>query len=340
MKIVHAWRSDLLNMIAAAIIALLVWAYANDRTRESATVSGTIRLGVADPRAQYIEPVSAVPISLEVRGSRRALERLEDELRAGIALTAGMPAMPASAGPHTLELSDVLAAVPSIASTGAEIIRARPQSMRYEVGALVTEQVPVTAIMPSTAVQGAIVVDPPVAAVTLPEAARKAVGALTLDAVVETKNLEPGRPNQIDVDLRMPDALGRWKELYRVVPPRAKVSFTLLATTAEHRIATMPVRLALPPEAASWEVALVGGDETVHDIVVTGPRSAIDELRAGTFQPAAVVDVRPDQLAPGIVALPITFWRLPEGVNVMKAGRSAATATPSVQVRIMPRTSK
>ena len=60
-------RSDLLNAIAAAIIALLIWAYANDRTRESASVAGTVRLTPTDPREQWVDPSSAVQVAVELR---------------------------------------------------------------------------------------------------------------------------------------------------------------------------------------------------------------------------------------------------------------------------------
>lgn len=337
MKSHVGWRSEVLNMIAAAIIALLVWAYANDRTREAATVSGSIRLGVSDPRAQYLEPVTPVPVSLEVRGSRRAIEQLEDALRGGMSLVAGARDVAGDPGAHIIDLAETIAGQPTVASLGVEIVRARPESVRYEVGTLVTEQVPITPVMPRTSVQGEIVVDPPVATVTLPETARRAIGALTLDAVVDTKNLEPGTPQQIDVDLRAPEALARWRDLYRVVPPRAKVSFTLLATTADLKLTAVPVRLALPPEAATWEISPALGDESVAEVLVTGPRSAIETLSSSAFQPAAIVDVRADQLVAGTATVPISFWRLPEGVKVLKAGRAAAGAMPTVQLRMLPK---
>ncbi|MFM8785861.1 MAG: hypothetical protein ACKOFI_12150, partial [Phycisphaerales bacterium] len=92
------WRSDLVNVVAAAVVALLVWAYANDRTRETATLAGTVRLAVADPRAQYVEPSAAITVSVELRGSRRSIERAERALRAGVALAPGTDGLPGEPG--------------------------------------------------------------------------------------------------------------------------------------------------------------------------------------------------------------------------------------------------
>lgn len=208
-----------MNAVAAAVIALLIWAYANDRTRESASVAGTVRLAPADPRVQFVEPSTAVSLAVEVRGSRRAIEAFEDVLRSGLPLATGGDGLPAEAGTHAASFREVLAANPTVIATGAEVVRVRPESLRFEVGSLVTEQVPIAVVLPNAAVRGEIFADPQVVTVTLPEAARKSIGALSVDAAIDTKNLEAGKPQQIDVELRLPSTLDRWKELCRVVPP-------------------------------------------------------------------------------------------------------------------------
>ncbi len=94
MKPAAKWRSEVMNAVAAAVIALLIWAYANDRTRESASVAGTVRLAPADPRVQFVEPSTAVSLAVEVRGSRRAIEAFEDVLRSGLPLATGGDGLP------------------------------------------------------------------------------------------------------------------------------------------------------------------------------------------------------------------------------------------------------
>jgi hypothetical protein len=330
------WRSDLVNAAAAAVVALLVWAYANDRTRESATLAGTVRLAVADPRLQYVEPSAAITVSVELRGSRRSIERAERALRAGVALAPGTDGLPGEPGIHEARLQPTLQLNAAIAETGAEVVRVRPETASYSVGALVTEQVPVSPLLPSAAVQGEIAVEPAVVSVTLPSEARAAVGRLAVDAIVETKNLEPGKAQQVDVDLRLPEALARWNELCRVVPPRAKVGFTLLSTNAQFTISSVPVRVSMSPAAAAaWDVTPVRG--AVSGVVVTGPRAAIDALRTGAFVPAAVVDLGDGAPAAGRSALPVTFWRLPEGVSVVEASGTPRGQVPSVELESAPR---
>ena len=320
------WRSDLVNVVAAAVVALLVWAYANDRTRETATLAGTVRLAVADPRAQYVEPSAAITVSVELRGSRRSIERAERALRAGVALAPGTDGLPGEPGTHEARLQGTLQLTAAIAETGAEVVRVRPETASYTVGTLVTEQVPVSPLLPSAAVQGEIAIDPAVVSVTLPSEARAAVGRLAVDAIVETKNLEPGKTQQVDVDLRLPESLARWNELCRVVPPRAKVTFALLSTNAQYTIPSVPVRVSMSPATASaWDVVPVRAQ--VSGVVVTGPRAAIDALKSGTFVPAAVVDLGDGMPAAGRSTLAVTLWRLPEGVSVGEAADTVVFCT-------------
>jgi hypothetical protein len=336
MKKKPTWRSEALNMVAAAIIALLVWAYANDRTREAASVSGTLRLSPSDPRVQFVEPATAVTLAVEVRGSRRAIETFEDAVRTGLSLSIGTDGLSADNGSHVVSLKDVLASNPTVAASGAEVVRVRPETLRYEAGALVTEQVPVAAVLPNTAVRGQISIDPPVVSVTLPEAARKAIGALTVDAAVETRNLEPGKPQQVDVELRLPETLSRWKELCRVVPPRARVSFELLSASSDYTAARVGVRIAMTPDEANrWEVTPEPGSEAIFDVSFSGPRAAIDSLTSGAFTPAAVIDLGGTAPRIGTGSYAVTFWHLPEGVTITKAGTGGTS--PVLNLRVMPR---
>jgi hypothetical protein len=194
----------------------------------------------------------------------------------------------------------------------------------------------VAAVLPNTAVRGQISIDPPVVSVTLPEAARKAIGALTVDAAVETRNLEPGKPQQVDVELRLPETLSRWKELCRVVPPRARVSFELLSASSDYTAARVGVRIAMTPDEANrWEVTPEPGSEAIFDVSFSGPRAAIDSLTSGAFTPAAVIDLGGTAPRIGTGSYAVTFWHLPEGVTITKAGTGGTS--PVLNLRVMPR---
>ena len=338
MKHEPRWRSEALNVVAAAVIALLVWAYANDRTRESATLAGTVRLTPADPRASWVDPSAAVTVSVELRGSRRSIERAETALRAGVPLSPGADGVPSSPGSHVLSLRDALQSNAAIAESGAEVVRVRPETVPFEVGELVTEQVPVTAVLPSASVSGEITVEPGVVSLTVPAAARQALGRLSVDAIVDTRNLEPGKPQQVDVDLRLPESLGRWREVCRVVPPRAKVSFALLKADSEFRLASVPVRVSVPADVAQgWSVSAAPGAESIRDVVVGGPRASIDALRSGAFAAAAIVDMPAAPELPGRIRQPVSFWRLPEGVTVVEAGGARGGDPVMVDLVASPR---
>jgi hypothetical protein len=331
-------RSELLNMVAAAIIALLVWAYANDRTRESGSVSGTVRLAPSDPRERFVDPAGAVPVTVELRGSRRSIEAVENILRGGLTLAVGGPGLPNEDGANAAALRDVLGADPAIAASGAEVVRVRPESVRYETGGLVTEQVPVASSLPNAAVRGAITVEPSVVAITLPAAARQAAGSLQVEATADVRNLKPGVPQKVDVDLRVPESLSRWREQCRIVPPRASLSFELVASTADLRLARVPVRVALSPAAGDrWEVRTEDGADAIRDVVLSGPGAAIDAIASGRFEPTAVVDLGAAPERVGEAEYPVTFWRLPDGVSVVRAAGGDPGTMPTVRLRVLPR---
>lgn len=333
----HDWKSTALNMLAAAIIALLIWAYANDRTRESASVSGTVRLAAADPREAFVDPATAVQLAVEVRGSRRAIEQLEDALRSGLSLAVGGEGLPADAGAHEVPLREVLAANPTVAATGAEVVRVRPESLRYETGKLVTEQVPVTIGLPNASLRGTPAADPAVVTVTMPASARDAGGALAVEAAVDTRALAPGR-HRLDVDLRLPERLSRWREQCRIVPPRTVVTFELASATAELTLDRVAVRLALTPRAADrWEVTPEPGADALAGVVVSGPAASIAELASGRFVPVAVIDLGDEPSRVGVDSYAVSYWRLPDGVTVVRTPGGEPGVAPAVRLRVLPR---
>ncbi|MFM1936691.1 MAG: hypothetical protein RI990_1650 [Planctomycetota bacterium] len=314
----RGWRSEALNMAAAAVIALLVWMFANDRTRESEVLASTIRLAPPDPKAGFVEPSAALPVTVTVKGSRRAIDRAADALRAGITLVPGVGTIPAGAGTHSLDLADALGDASTLRDLGVLVETVRPASMQFTFGDLATVQVPVEPVLAGSVLDGSVAIDPEVVNITLPALARPADGALGVTANVDTANLEPGKAHQVDVELRLPESLAKWKELCRVVPPRAKVSFTLLANTSELTLDGIEVRVSLPAASSlRYEVKPAPESAVLSGIVVTGPRASIEALQSGTFVPAAVVDLADADVRPGRFEAAVTFWRLPEGVTVV-----------------------
>jgi hypothetical protein len=122
------------------------------------------------------------------------------------------------------------------------------------------------------------------------------------------------------------------------VPPRAVVEFELVATTAELRVARVPVRIAIDPAAADrWEVTPEAGSDAIRDVMLTGPRAAIESIAGGKFSPSAVIDLGAGPVRVGTAEYPVTFWRLPDGVSVLPAEGADAGAPPSVRLRVLPR---
>ena len=96
------------------------------------------------------------------------------------------------------------------------------------------------------------------------------------------------------------------------------------------------MRITLSPQTASrWDVTVAPGSEFMTGVVLTGPRAAIDSITTGAFTPAAVIDLDETPVKIGTAEYPVTFWRLPEGVTVVKKSGDAAPTTATL--RLLPR---
>ena len=90
-----------------------------------------------------------------------------------------------------------------------------------------------------------------------------------------------------------------------------------------------------PDEANRWEVTPEPGSEAIFDVSFSGPRAAIDSLTSGAFTPAAVIDLGGTAPRIGTGSYAVTFWHLPEGVTITKAGTGGTS--PVLNLRVMPR---
>jgi hypothetical protein len=70
---------------------------------------------------------------------------------------------------------------------------------------------------------------------------------------------------------------------------------------------------------------------------VSGPGAAIESIATGRFEPTAVVDLGSAPERVGEADYPVTFWRLPDGVSVVRAAGEEPGKAPSVRLRVLPR---
>ncbi|MBL9121586.1 MAG: hypothetical protein JNL80_16890 [Phycisphaerae bacterium] len=338
----NRWRPMLANGAVITVVSLLLWLWAAGQTRETSTVEALVRFLPADAERSIVTPADAIPVSVELQGSRHELERATDRLSGKtLALRTGRPEVPASAGVHTIDITAALNRSEEFNSVGVAAISSVPASMSIEIMETVTVDAKVVPMLPGAQLNGTPIVSPETVKVTLPKALLPGLGA---DASIEaflpaaqTNTLETGRRHLIDVPLRVPEALAERSQLVRFASDRAKVIFTLQSRSSSTVLRLVPVQLAGPPlDLEGYRITLDPGSEFLRDVAVTGPAATILALEDGRLKALAFVHLTADDLARRTTRKRIEMWMLPPGVSVQRIGDSG-DLSPEVSLTVAER---
>ena len=335
------WGNRISTGAIAAVASLLIWTWAAEKTRESATVTGAVRIVSGEGQALAAEPDTPIPVTVQLKGSRGSLQRVADLIEGGAELKLGRGGVPATPGTFSVDLAAAIAALPELSRSDVSVESTRPDLLEVSLSKLVTQAMKITPVFPSGQVSGEATVDPPEATVTLPATLAERAALLRLEAPVDVRPLEPGRRYSRPVRLRLPEALQTKEGQVRVTPEEVTVTFTLRAKNSTTTVTSVPVQVAGPPtELAACEVQLDPGNEFLRNVTLTGPGDAISQIESGRFRVAAVVHLSADDLARRSLTRPVSLWLLPPGVTVTKVGNSTDLAPPvSLRISERPRTS-
>ncbi|MBX3355965.1 MAG: hypothetical protein KF724_09735 [Phycisphaeraceae bacterium] len=335
------WTNRLSTGLIAAVVTLLIWTWAAEKTREETTITGTVRFVTAEGQPLSVDPSNALTATLQLRGSRQALQRAGAILEGGADLRLGLGGVPAEAGRFQVELAKVFAELPEIRQLDLSVLNARPDTVTLTIGRLVTQTVPIVAAIPLAQISGSVVIEPPEAQLTLPASLAESIAQPRIEAFVDVRNLEPGRRHTVDAPLRLPESLQSARGLARVEPAVVRVSFILGSRDRTAVIPTVPVQIAGPPaDLRNYEIVVEPGSEFLRSVTISGPGDAISQIESGRARIAAIVHLGAEDLVRRSVSKPITLWLLPSGVTVTRIGTSTDTA-PAIPLRITerPRTS-
>lgn len=338
------WRPMIANGAVITVVSLLLWLWAAGQTRETSSVEALLRFSPGDPERAIVTPSDAIPISIELQGSRHELERATERLSGkSLTLRTGRPEVPAAPGAHTIDLAAALNRSEEFSSIGVAAISVVPATTSMQVMETVTVDAKVLPVLPGAQLTGTPVISPETVKVTLPKALLPGLGA---DASVEaflpalqTNALETGRRQVIEVPLRVPEALEEQSKLVRFAVDRAKVIFTLQSRQSSTVLRLVPVQIAGPPlDLEGYRVTLDPGSEFLRDVAVTGPAATIIALNTGEQKAIAFVHLSADDLARRTARKRIDLWMLPAGVTVQRIGESTDLA-PEVRVTVVERPS-
>lgn len=335
-------RPMLANIAVVTVVSLLLWLWAAGQTRETSTVEVLVLFVPGDAERNIVTPAEPIAVSLDVQGARHELERAADRLSGKtITLRTGRPEVPASPGPHTIDIASAINRSEELTSLGIVAIGAVPASTSIEVMETITVEAKILPVIPGVQLNGAAEVSPAMAKVTLPKALLSGLGSdPSIEAFVPTTQAnaqEPGRRHVLDVALRVPEALEGQARLVRILPDRAKVTFTLQSRSASTLLRLVPVQLAGPPlDLDGYQVSIESGNEYLRDVEVTGPAATIRQLEEGRIKVFAFVHLTADDLARRVTRKRVEMWMLPPGVSVLRLGESTETS-PEVRLTVRER---
>lgn len=331
-------REQITTVVVVTLLTLIVWLFAEiaslgeDRLNGRLSFAGTDTLLVTTPDFDG-------DITLDVRGSRGAIDRARNELDSTVRLAVGAPGVPDVAGDHTVRLLDAVAAFPAVAQSGVLIESVRPQRVQLRIDELVDTELPVTAAVDPGVEATDVTLTPPTLPLRLPRsvlvrleqannALPKAAQAIVpLNAV---ENPTESGPREVAVDAVLPQWLARTPGV-ELRAKRVRVSFQLTDTREQRTFRSVPVQVLLTPEEAQrWDVE-IAADSRLLAVTITGPSETLERLESGELRLIAALALSDLELGRGGSEKRVSLLVLDEGVpSPLPAELRVDTALPTV----------
>jgi len=315
------------------VVAMLVWLFAEAESLGEASLSEvSVRLSSASPdRLVTTPPEWRGRVSVDLRGSRQAIEEARISLVEGIRLTPGMAGVPDGGG--TVDLLSAIGNVPKIVESGVEVISVTPIRTEIRVRDMVTVDAPIRAELAGVRVAGGVDVAPPMAQVRLPEDVYETLieeleiscvpAPEAIDALPESGPASLTGRLVLPPELRGVPGVG----ILEPQPPTARLEFAVFSTITTADLDIVPVQVSMPSiEVNEWRVAL-SAENAAISATITGPRSLIQEIADVSTgrRLVAILYLRSDELNIGITSKSVSFGligpdgslvALPESVSV------------------------
>ena len=301
------------------LISVLVWLYA-----EGAMVQSYPRQRIAidlvpPPGARLaIEPERATAL-VSFRGSAAQLQELKARLAQG---AVEVPVRPGGERVQEVELTERLEQLLFV-PLGLVVDEVEPERLEVEARRIVTREVPIAIDTGGLRLREPATASPSTARISVPEDRLNLLERLRPTASLGPEAAEAagtaGEPQVLTLPLRVPDGLaGPFTSLET---DTADVSFTLATPEATATLDAVPL-WQLTPLNFAFEAAVVGGEKVLRDVVLVGPGSTLERIRAGDPAVPVWAEVRLTDaagLTEGRRLLPVTV-RTPEGLGVTAPG--------------------
>jgi hypothetical protein len=284
------------TLLVVTLVAVLVWLFAESRTLRAETLTVPVEISAGGSATAFRLTDGAAwsgSLEIELAGPAGLIDGLRSRAREGIVLEIG-DELPAEPGTRSLELVDAIRRADLFAESGLTIRRVSPRTLGLQTDRLETLAVPIEADLEGLQTAGPVRIVPAEATVRLPASL---ASSLDLHAIAKIPParlaaLTPGRRteiSQVPIELAgLPDSA--WG--LRLSDPRVVVTLALRVRTDSLTLREVPVRLSvLPSDLAGWIVEVPPEDRVLEDVVLTGPVSAIEQIRRGEVTPGALAAV-------------------------------------------------
>lgn len=326
------WVVRARNVAVVTVLAGLAWLLAESQTLQNEVFTVRVTLGDQGEAQVAVEAgavARAAPgqawegrVEVHAAGSAALIDALVDQLTRPVELSIGRE-IPGEPGTHEVLMREALRTTEAFRDSGVTITSVTPDRVRVEVDELVSREVPVVVVLPGgVEVSEPASATPDTARIVAPSRVLEDAGeSLTVSASVPAdalRALVPGRAEAVGgVRTAPPAALaGRWA--VRVEPAVVGVSIALESRSQTMTIPRIPVHVLLAPselERPRWRIEIEPADQDLVDVVLTGPREALDRISRNEVRPRAIVPLSFEELEAGVGSKRAQVVGLPEGVT-------------------------
>jgi len=270
-------RDKLGTFGVVTVITLLIWLWAEGENVDEFKVYVPVRFVPPAETGVEVEPQSELSF-VTFRGSAAQAEAIEELKQMGpVQVRVGE-------GETDIVMRDVLASSDVLRRIGAEVLEADPPVRRVSVTRLATDTLPLR-VDAGTLELAEAQVRPATVKVTLPEAYADRVRGVQLIADVSgvgIEDLDPTRSHVRTATVRVPPELEDIADRIRIEPDRVEVALQPAMTTTVVQSVQVHLNMSLV-RLQEYDVKLMlpGDALTVESFEVRGPRSIIDDIKAG-----------------------------------------------------------
>jgi hypothetical protein len=315
--------SKLQSALLAAMVAALIWVFAEGESISTRTVIATVSFANEPAGDILIRPDdSEFHGSAQVRleGTTRSIDAAAIIVGNSFKIAPGMAGVPNTPGEKRyVNLREAISSIPDLQRMGGMVAGVEPRVVNVHVIKLVSRELPVRVEL-----GGAVVLDtepvckPATVTIRVSEqmAARIPDGAFAVAMVSEAdlRRLRADVAQSVPAVIRPPVEVAGVDPLV-LTPEQASVTLRLKRTVDTLHIPTVPVWFSMPPteDAGKWIVELQ--DKFITDVTLSGPTDQLERIRSGKWAVKAMVELTSDELEKGIQSKPAIFPDLPPGVT-------------------------